>query len=72
MDIVINGSNDIFLCYVLGNKLMDIFLNGFSKGSCIIAELFNEFFKHRIINQFRYAKLLGLAFNEVSYIDHKV
>ena len=72
MHIIVNGSKDIFLGYMLGNKLMDIALYSFAKRLGVFRILIKYLPEYRVIYMFCDAQILGVAFHKVCYVNHHV
>ncbi len=72
MDIIINGSKDIFLRNMLRNQFVHILVDRFRQHLRIVAVLLQNLLQHRIINQLRDAQFPGIAVHEVGDVYHHI
>ena len=72
MDIIVNGSNDIFLGNMLRNQFMYIFMNCFCKFFRIFSIFFNNLGKYRIVNKLCNSKCLCIALYKVVDVYHHI
>ncbi len=72
MDVIVNGSQNVFLCNMLRNQFVYILADHLCKLRRIAAVLVKNLLQNRIINQFRNAQLLGIAVNKIRDIHHHV
>ena len=72
MDIIINGSKDIFLRNMLRNQFVYILVDRFRQHLRIVAVLLQDLLQHGIINQLRDAQFPGIAVHEVSDVYHHI
>ncbi len=72
MDVIINGSQNIFLRNMLRNQFMYILLDRLRKHLRIVTVLLQNLLKDRIINQLCNAKLPGIAVHKVSDVYHHI
>ena len=72
MHIVVDGSQNIFLCNVLGHQFMYVLLDSFCQLLRIIAELFQNLCQNRIIYQLMDTEVSGIAVYIMGQIHHQV
>ena len=72
MDIIINGSDNVFLCNMLRYQFMHVLLDSLCQTFRILAVLFQNLCQNRIIYGFRYAQFSWVAVHETGNIHHHI
>ena len=72
MHIIINGSYDIFLCNVLGNQFMYIFLESVRQLFGVVRKFVQYPFQHGIVYHLMNAEIPGIALYIMRQIDHHI
>ena len=70
MDIIINGSQNVFLCNMLRYQLMNVFPDSFRQFFRILGIFFQDLRQDRIIYQFGNAQFPGVAVHIMGEINH--
>ncbi|GFH92745.1 hypothetical protein IMSAGC002_04017 [Lachnospiraceae bacterium] len=72
VNIIIYGSNNIFLRNVLRYQFMHVLLYGFCQFFRVIAVIIQNLRQNRIINQFRDSQFPGVAIHKIRNIHHHI